>query len=267
MWDPQQYAKFADHRNRPFHELVARVRPDTEPRLVVDLGCGNGPLTLSLAIRWPHARIVGVDSSPGMLEAARRLDVDGRVEWIEADIATVLDDVLPQLGARPDVIVTNAALQWVPTHRELLGPLAAATTWFAMQVPGNHTAPSHALMREVALRQPRGAEIVSQMREIQPTCPAAEYLGILKAALPQALVDAWETTYVQVLDPDGAQGSPVLEWVRGTGLRPVLAAMEPAEQEAFLVEYDAALQQAYPRQPWGVPYPFRRIFAVACNEG
>src|SRR5207342_3508033 len=110
--DPELYARFSDDRARPFVDLLARVGA-TAPALVVDLGCGNGPLTLSLAQRWPGARIVGVDSSRQMLEAARSLDTEGRVEWVEQDVAR-WDPA--SLGARPEVIVTNATLQWVPGH-------------------------------------------------------------------------------------------------------------------------------------------------------
>ena len=145
-WDPAQYAVFEDHRSRPFADLMARVRVQ-DPRLVVDLGCGSGALTLGLAQRWPAARVVGVDSSPHMLEQARAGDPEGRVEWVEADVA----DWQPPSGI--DLLVTNATLQWVPGHLELIprwvGALAPGG-WFAMQVPGNFEAPSHRLLRETA---------------------------------------------------------------------------------------------------------------------
>src|SRR6476469_8899711 len=145
-WDPQQYARFSDHRSRPFGDLMARVGATT-PRLVVDLGCGSGPLTLALAERWPGARVVGVDHSPQMLSAARSLDVGDRVEWVESDVAQ-WDPT--SLGGLPDVIVSNATLQWVPGHVQLLTRWASTLPmggWLALQVPGNLDAPSHALMR------------------------------------------------------------------------------------------------------------------------
>ena len=135
-WDPTRYGQFSSERSRPFVDLMARVDAQ-EPGLVVDLGCGNGPLTLSLAERWPQARVVGVDSSVEMLDAARALDTDGRVEWVEADLA---DWDIASLGAAPDVIVSNAALQWVPRHLPLIETWVdalAADGWFALQVPGN----------------------------------------------------------------------------------------------------------------------------------
>lgn len=259
-WDPTQYAKFADHRGRPFVDLLARVGAE-EPRLVVDLGCGNGPLTLTLAERWPHARIVGVDHSPQMLAAARELDTDGRVEWVESDVAAWDPD---SLGQSPDVVVTNATLQWVPDHLDLVRRSFAALApggWFAMQVPGNHDAPSHALMRATAADHPAADRLAPALQRLAVLDPAAyvEALGGLGAE-----VDGWETTYLHVLDPLAQQDNPALEWVRGTGLRPVLEVLaDEAERAAFLADYDARLRAAYPRTPIGVVFPFRRIFCVA----
>lgn len=258
-WDPQRYAAFADERSRPFADLLARVGA-RRPAVVVDLGCGNGPLTLSLVRRWPQARVVGVDQSPEMLRAARELDVEGRVEWVQADLARWDPG---SLGASADVIVSNATLQWVPGHLGLLAGWAAALApdgWLAMQVPGNLEAPSHALMREVARRHPAAQRLAPALQRLAVASPA-EYVELLGGAGLE--VDAWETTYQHVLDPDGAQANPVLEWVSGTGLRPVLQTLtDPAERATFLEEYDTALRAAYPGTSVGVVFPFRRIFAV-----
>ena len=259
-WDPTQYAKFSDHRARPFSDLLARVGA-TAPALVVDLGCGNGPLTLGLAQRWPDARIVGVDHSPEMLAAARELDAEGRVEWVESDLSSW---EVSSLGTAPDVIVTNATLQWVPGHLDLVrgwvGALAPGG-WFAMQVPGNNDAPSHALMREAATNHPAAERLSPALNRLAIHGPA-RYVVELGALGCE--VDVWETTYQHVLDPAGEQDSPVLEWVRGTGLRPVLDALtEEGERATFVADYDARLRAAYPRTPVGVVLAFRRIFAVA----
>ena len=259
-WDPVQYARFADHRGRPFRDLLARVGAE-DPGLVVDLGCGNGPLTMTLGERWPAARVVGVDSSAQMLESARAGDPDGRVEWVQADLATW---DISALGERPGVVVTNATLQWVPNHRGLLPSWVAALEsggWFAMQVPSNFNAPSHQLMRDVAERHPAADRLRPGLARLGVAEPA-DYLDDLSAL--GCDVDAWETTYQHILDPEGEQANPVLEWVRGTGLRPVLDALtDEGEREAFLEEYDARLRAAYPRRPFGVLLPFRRVFAVA----
>ena len=258
-WDPNQYAKFADERSRPFYELTARVRAEA-PHLVLDLGCGNGPLTLALAQRWPDARVVGVDSSQQMLDAAHALDPDGRVEWIRADLA-VWD--IDELGARPDVIVTNAVLQWIPNHLKLLPTWVDALApggWRALQVPGNFSAPSHRLMREVAARQPRAGELLAALERGGSAEPATYQQLLTRVG---CVVDAWETTYLHLLDRAGEQSDPVLEWVRSTGLRPVIDLLtDAAERAAFVDAYAAELRQAYPRTSAGVILPFRRIFPV-----
>ncbi len=146
MRNPDTYLAFADHRGRPFFDLVNRVAA-RQPRRVADLGCGPGNLTETLTGRWPDAVVQGWDSSPEMVAAAtgRGLDVrlGGIAEWS------------PEFDT--DVVISNAALQWVPEHRELLvrwaGQLASAS-WIAFQVPGNFDAPSHAAVREVARRAP-----------------------------------------------------------------------------------------------------------------
>ena len=259
-WNPRQYALFASHRGRPFADLVARVGA-TDPRVVVDLGCGDGPLTLGLARRWPDARIVGVDSSAEMLAAARAHDGAGRVEWVQASA----EEWQPaDVGAPVDVLVTNATLQWVPGHLDLLPGWVehlAPGGWFAMQVPNNFDAPSHALMRDVAARQPRAAELLARLERALGVATPDDYLAAL--ATLGLETDVWVTEYQHVLDPVGAQRSPVLEWVRGTGLRPVLDVLtEAGERAAFVDAYTAALDAAYPRRPWGVVLGFSRIFAV-----
>jgi trans-aconitate 2-methyltransferase len=260
-WDPKQYALFGDHRGRPFRDLVAQI-PQTSPQLVVDLGCGPGDLTRTLADRWPDARIVGIDNSPEMLERARSDDPDGRVEWVEL----AAEDWDPAAYDVPvDVLVTNATLQWVPTHLRLIPrwvrALAPGGT-FAMQVPSNFSAPSHRLMREVAFRQPRAEELRSTLDRADAVAMPETYAALLLDVTPT--VDVWETTYQHVLPGASDSHHPVLEWVRGTGLRPVLGVLsEEGEREAFLTEYESELESAYPRRDFGVLFAFSRIFAVA----
>jgi trans-aconitate 2-methyltransferase len=260
-WDPGQYGLFADHRGRPFADLLARVDAPN-PRLVVDLGCGPGELTLGLARRWPEARVIGVDSSPQMLERARALDTGGRVEWVEA---TAEDWDATGCGGPVDVLVTNATLQWVPTHLRLIPRWLDALTpggTFAMQVPANFDAPSHRLMREVAARHPRADDLRPGLDRAAAVALPGTYAALLLDRTPD--VDVWQTTYEHVLDAPTAGPHPVLEWVRGTGLRPVLGVLEDAaEREAFEQEYARELEAAYPRRPFGVLFPFTRTFAVA----
>lgn len=259
-WDPSQYALFDSYRGRPFGDLLARVGAST-PRRVVDLGCGDGPLTLGLTRRWPGARVIGVDSSPEMLKAARGHDAENAVEWVEAR-AQEWDP--STLGAPIDVLVTNATLQWVPTHLDLIPGWVSSLApggWFAMQVPTNFDAPSHALMREVAGRQARADELMPRLLRSKDVATPSTYLRTLADLGLET--DVWETTYHHVLDPAGTQRSPVFEWVKGTGLRPVLEVLtDPQERSSFVDDYIAALDQAYPREAYGVVMGFSRLFAV-----
>lgn len=259
-WDPTAYGRFSHERSRPFADLVAQVRADT-PGLVVDLGCGHGPATLSLAQLWPTARVVGVDASEAMLEAARDLDRDGRVEWVQSDLRE-WDPA--SLGQAIDVVVTNSTLQWVPGHLDLLDVWVAALSdggWLALQVPGNFDAPSHRLMRETAEHHERAGELTAAL-DLPAVGEPATYLRYLSRL--GCDVDAWETTYLHVLDPDGQDDNPVLTWVTATGLRPVTDILtDEAERAAFMEPYAAHLAEAYPRSSAGVLFPFRRVFAVA----
>jgi trans-aconitate 2-methyltransferase len=252
-WDPAKYVQFGDHRSRPFHDLTARVTA-RNPRRVVDLGCGPGTLTAVLARRWPDADVIGIDSSEKMLASAT----------VMADRPANLSFELADIGAwtpppGPDVVVSNAALQWVPGHEQLMKrwlDLLEPGAWLAVQVPGNFGAPSHALMRQLAESAPWRGKLGEVLRHDGAVSEPATYLGLLLDAGFRA--DAWETTYLQVLT--GTR--PVLDWVRGTTLLPVLAALDEQEGARFEHEYATLLDAAYPAGPTGTVYPFRRLFIV-----
>jgi trans-aconitate 2-methyltransferase len=251
-WDPQQYGRFTDERSRPFLDLVARIGASS-PQRVVDLGCGTGNLTALLAQRWPSATVEGIDSSPEMIAAAEpgeRLTyrVDDLTRWQPAGV---------------DVIVSNATFQWVPTHRELLARWSGALPsggWLAFQVPGNFGSFSHTLMRSLAESRRWASSLTGILRHDDAVGTPEEYAQLLQAAGLQA--DAWETTYVHVL----AGADPVLEWLRGTGLRPIMEALPPASYALFEEEFGAQLRQAYPATTHGTLFPFRRVFAVGRRE-
>jgi trans-aconitate 2-methyltransferase len=252
-WDPSQYLRYADLRGRPFVELTARIGADN-PSYVVDLGCGTGELTATLAERWPDATVAGFDSSPEMIATAQQHAIPERLTFEVADLRSWK----PQ---RPvDVLTANAVLQWVPGHLEMLRDLADALAprgWLAFQVPDNFDEPSHTLLRDLRL-SPRWRE---QLREGADRTAGVERPDTyLRKLIDLGLhADVWQTTYQQVLQGQDA----VLEWVKGTALRPVLSLLEDAtERDEFLNEYSAALRDAYPQEAWGTPFPFRRTFAV-----
>ncbi|AII08888.1 trans-aconitate 2-methyltransferase [Rhodococcus opacus] len=251
MWDPDKYLAFADHRGRPFYELLSRVDARS-PRRVVDLGCGPGNLTVSLAERWPDAVLEASDSSPEMVEAARERGLDAGRQDVR--------DWTPKPDT--DVVVSNAALQWVPEHRELLRRWPTqlpSGAWIAVQVPGNFDAPSHTIVRDLARSERWSGSLPDvPFRESKVVDDPTGYAGLLADA--GCAVDAWETTYVQQLTGE----NPVLEWITGTALRPVKDALSAPEWDRFREELVPLLDEAYPRRPDGSTFfPFRRIFVVA----
>ncbi|WP_448614410.1 trans-aconitate 2-methyltransferase [Modestobacter sp. URMC 112] len=252
-WDPATYLGFAGERGRPFVDLVSRVDAEA-PAEVVDLGCGDGSTTALLRRRWPTARVTGVDSSPDMLAAAQAHTVPGALTFAAGDVR------IWQPAVPVDVLVSNAVLHWVPGHDRLLDRWArelAPGGWLAVQVPGNQAAPTHALLADLC-RSPRWAG------RLAAAAPAADavldpsgYLDVLTAAGLAA--DVWETTYLHVLTGE----DPVLRWVSGTVLRPVLELLDDEAVADLTAEYAAALRAAYPRRGDGTTVlPFRRVFAV-----
>jgi len=247
-WDPERYLTYADERGRPFVELVARIGAES-PATVVDLGCGPGNLTRLLAERWPDADVLGLDSSPEMISAA---DQPG-VRFETADLRDWAATAEPV-----DVLVSNATLQWVPGHLELLSSLVSRVRpggWFAFQVPGNFDEPSHTIRAALAAEPPYDAH--TQGIESPASHDPATYLRALQALGCE--VDAWETTYCHVLHGE----DPVFTWVSGTGARPTLAALPDELRETYVAEFKRRLREAYPDDGHGVVLPFRRIFVVA----
>lgn len=250
-WDASQYGRFSDHRSRPFFDLVNRIDA-ADPALVVDLGCGSGELTATLADRWPSARVLGVDNSASMLESAAAHASD-RVSFAAGNLSSYLPD------PAAEVVVSNAAYQWIDGASAMLSAIAAqlpAGGWLAIQVPENFQAPSHRAIRKL-VAQPRWQRATGGLRlREDPVLEPDGYVDLFAAA--GLVPDVWETTYSQLLP--GAD--PVLEWVKGTALRPVLTALPDSEHAEFLSELSSRLRAVYPALPYGTVFGFRRIFAV-----
>ena len=278
MWDPDEYQRFSDLRSRPFFELLARVAV-TSPRYVLDLGCGPGNLTAMLAKWWPAAEVVGVDNSEQMLAAAKAMlaetggDRQGSRDQARQDghdgagdeqgggsLSFRLGDVREFEPARPpDVVVSNAVLQWVPSHHDVLSRWArmlAPDGWIAIQMPANFDQPTHEALREVAT-SPRWSELLAEIPRPRLNYSPGDYLGLLAGAGCE--VDAWETTYLHLLHGD----DPVVEWYKGTAFRPFIAALPPEQATEFLGEVANRLRAAYPARSYGTVLPFRRVFVVA----
>jgi trans-aconitate 2-methyltransferase len=253
-WDAEQYLRFDDERTRPCRELAARVAI-ADPDRVIDLGCGPGNSTAVLAERWPKAELTGLDSSPEMVVAARR--ADPRPAWRVGDIAAWANEN----GQTYDVVFSNAALQWVDDHPgvfpKLLNHVAPGGA-LAIQMPGNFDAAAHRIMRELTASPVWRDRFPTRGVREWYVHDLATYYDILA---PAAAVDIWQTEYLHIL----ADSAAIVEWYKGTGLRPFLDALADDEQRAdFLAQYLQCIHQAYPAQRDGrVIFPFRRFFLIA----
>ena len=251
-WDPGQYHRFGDHRLRPALELFARVDL-AAPGIVHDVGCGRGEIARLAAERWPGARVIGSDTSPEMLAAAAA--EPSRVEWVRGDVR----DWNP--SEPPDLIYSNAVLHWVEGHEELFSALLRSLApggVLACQMPLSWSEPSHVLMRQALAARSLGSAELRGRYERPPVAEPAWYYDLLTQL--GASVDLWVTRYYQQLSGD----DPVLEWVKGTALRPILEGLPPDEFDVFLADYREALRKAYPPAVDGTTlYPFPRLFIVA----
>ncbi|WP_188584171.1 trans-aconitate 2-methyltransferase [Azorhizobium oxalatiphilum] len=251
-WNARLYLSFEDQRTRPARDLVAQIPLDAARR-VVDLGCGPGNSTELLAARYPEAEVIGIDTSPDMLATARRRLP--HTTFIEADVATYS---LPQPA---DIILANAVLQWVPDHQalfpRLLGQLSEGGV-LAVQMPDNLNEPTHAGMRKVASEGPWAAKLAEATTARTVLPPASQYYDLLAPLATR--VDIWRTTYHHPLESPTA----VVEWMKGTGLRPFLDPLDKDEQAAFLAAYEAQIAQDYPPRTDGkVLLAFPRLFIIA----
>ncbi|NWB24307.1 MULTISPECIES: trans-aconitate 2-methyltransferase [unclassified Pseudomonas] len=249
-WSAKQYSMFEQQRTRPVRDLVAAI-PEGDVRTAVDLGCGPGNSTEVLADRFPQALVTGMDSSDDMLVDARK-----RLPALNFELADI--------GAwnpvqKFDVILANASLQWLPDHATLYPHLVNQLTpggTLAAQTPDNLDEPAHKLAREVAADGPWAAKIGSVKHNERHT--ASYYFELLSQHC--STVDVWRTTYHHPL----AGSAAVVEWFKGSALRPFLAPLTESERNAFLDEYLARITKAYPALADGtVLLPFPRLFIIA----
>jgi trans-aconitate 2-methyltransferase len=256
MWDPNQYLKFSKERSRPFLDLLSQVQR-TSLAAIADLGCGPGMLTRALAERWPTARVVGVDNSPAMLAQAFQLALPGRLEFVSADLASWTP------SGPVDLIVSNAALHWLGDHEALLArffPMLTPGGTLAVQMPNSFDGPAHQAVEETIATsrwEPLLKGVGCNREHVQPLAWYGQKLLELGFE-----ADAWETTYLHVLSGD----NPVLGWLKGTTLRPMLDKLDSAAASDFLGELGEKLRQAYPAQGKVTLFPFRRLFFVATKQ-
>jgi trans-aconitate 2-methyltransferase len=257
VWDPQQYKRFEAERDRPAQDLLNRLPGGLAPREVWDLGCGAGQHAAKLKRRYPQAVVHGLDSSAAMIEQAKAQAED--VDWR-------LDDLTSwTAGAPADLILANASLQWLPDHRNLLARLTQALSpggVIAIQMPLAWETLHHRTMRAVAADGPWAGRLKDR-ETIAALLTPEDYYDVLAEHCVD--IDIWSTTYLHVL----CGVDPVLEWMKGTALRPHLTALgdDPSMRAAYLSALGARLSQAFPKRPDGVTLlPFPRLFLVATRR-
>jgi trans-aconitate 2-methyltransferase len=277
-WSPKQYLAFENERTRPVRDLLSALPAMEQARSVIDVGCGPGNSTEVLAARFPNAAVQGVDSSSDMIAAARRrlpqveFSIIGVEQWVGILESTgighgagVGDRARVQAAHDAggfDVILANAVLQWVPNHARLLPALVAKLApggVLAIQMPDNLDDPAHGLMREVAAEGPWANSLAAASASRTPLADASWYYELLRPGC--AKVDVWRTTYHHALQ--GGAGA-IVEWFKGSGLRPFLEPLDAPSRAAYLDHYAAAVVRAYPPLSDGsVLLPFPRLFVVA----
>ncbi|MBP0635195.1 trans-aconitate 2-methyltransferase [Cupriavidus sp. AcVe19-6a] len=252
-WSARQYVAFEDERTRPVRDLVAAI-PNEIVRNAVDIGCGPGNSTEVLLARYAGASITGLDSSDDMVDAARKRLPD--VQFRVADIGA-WDDPGPY-----DVILANAVLQWLPDHASLFPKLVSKLSeggTLAVQMPDNLEEPAHRLMRQVAAESPWAEQLASASKARAERSPAQWYYQLLRPLCRR--VDVWLTTYHH---PLAGGAAAVVEWFKGSGLRPFLQPLDEAGRVAYLARYESEIAKAYPALPdKSVLLPFPRLFIVA----
>lgn len=252
-WSAAQYLKFEDERTRPARDLLAQVPADLVAGMVHDLGCGPGNSTELLVARFPGRGVRGVDNAGDMLKAARRR-LPG-VDFVECDLATWRP---PEPAA---LLFANAVFQWLPDHLALLARLMDGLRpggVLAVQMPDNLTEPSHILMEESALSGPWRDAFAEGTPRRKPLPAPSAYFDALGPK--SARVDVWHTAYNHPM----ATAADIVEWVKGTGLRPYLDRIPAEHYPGFLADYESRIAKAYaPMADGRRLLRFPRIFITA----
>lgn len=251
-WSAQQYLKFENERTRPARDLLAQVPLETAQR-AIDLGCGPGNSTELLVERFGAGNVSGIDSDADMLEKARsRLP---GTPFVMADVATW------RPVEKADLFFANAVFQWLPDHMPVLEKLMDSLNpggVLAVQMPDNLAEPSHAAMEETGADGPWADILADGKLRRAPLPSPADYIDALGARASR--IDVWHTLYYHPMEGPEA----IVEWVKGTGLRPYLQAVGPQHETAFLDKYRDRMDRYYPPMADGrrlLAYP--RLFVVA----
>lgn len=250
IWDPIQYNKFADQRSRAGYDLLAQI-PMESYKTIYDLGCGTGHLTRLLQRYWPTAKVTGIDSSREMLAQAQ--SEPSAIVWQQQDITTW------QPPAPADLIFSNATLQWLPRHEKLLPQLLdflRPNGVLAIQMANNFNQPSHRNLL-VAARSGPWRKILEPLLRQSPILTPEQYYELLAPLTTEQNI--WQTVYYSILEGE----NPVLEWLKGTFMKPLLDALAEPEKSQFINDYAQRVKASYPPRANGTTlFPFQRLFIV-----
>lgn len=251
-WDADQYLKFKQERTQPAVDLISRLVQEA-PATVLDVGCGPGNSTQALSVRFPQADILGIDSSEAMITAAKAALPD--LSFTLCDASTGL----PALGRTFDLVFSNACLQWIPDHPALLRALFDILTpggCLAVQIPINYEQPIHKIIASVAASEKWDAKLPNK-REFYTLRPE-NYYDLLSGLTDDFHI--WSTIYFHRM----RSHQDIIEWYRGTGLKPYLSALSAEDGKAFEADIYAEVVKAYtPQQNGEIIFRFPRLFFTA----
>lgn len=251
-WSSKQYVKFINERTQPAYDLAGRIDMN-EPENILDIGCGPGNSTEILCKMFPNARVTGIDSSTDMIETARRSVPGAQFKLCDAGMG------LDSITEKYDIVFSNACIQWIPDHEKLLKSmmgLLRSGGKLAVQTPMNFDQPIHKIIQNVATDDAWRSRIKTTRHFYNLT--EYEYFDVLSDISSDFTI--WKTTYMHRLKDHEA----IMEWYRGTGLRPYLSQLSQEDQIVFEKEIFAQIVVQYPVQKNGeIVFPFPRFFFVA----
>jgi trans-aconitate 2-methyltransferase len=251
-WNSAGYLKFVNERTQPAVDLINRIDKEN-PLKIIDIGCGPGNSTEVLAKRFPNAKILGADNSPNMIEAAEKKYPNLQFVLCDAskDLISLDNDF--------DIVFSNACIQWIPNHNELLKNMMGLLRQggvLAVQTPMNYNEPIHQIIGEVSASEKWASRFLN--KRIFYNLSQSGYYDLLSDISADFVL--WQTTYFHKMKSHG----DIMEWYRSTGLRPYLDVLSEDDKHEFERDVYDKLTAAYPKQKNGeIIFRFPRFFFIA----
>jgi len=229
-WDSTQYLKFSEERKQPCVDLMNRL--NDHYKSILDLGCGPGNSTKNLQNKYPQAEIVGIDIDDNMLEKAKVDYPD--LKFIKGHIPESLDNLENQY----DLIFSNACIHWIEKQEELIEKVYDRINndgIFAIQIP---------LTQESAFYKALYTLIKDKWNKLSGidnfhNLSIDEYYNKLSKKFSDVTI--WTADYYHILNSK----ADIIEWYKGSGLRPYLYALNETEKELFLNDLNNVIKEQY----------------------